>query len=75
MPRKREIMTSPHGKDKYPFVPSMGISALHSRNSVGTPKTPVDTPRRRPMNIRESNWMQGQSNVQGASDMLKRRCC
>ena len=33
----------------------MGISALHSRNSVGTPKTPVDTPKRKPMNIRESN--------------------
>ena len=72
MPRKREIMTSPHVKDKYPSVPSMGISALHSRNSVGTPKTPVDTPRRKPMNIRESNWRQGQSNVQGASDILRR---
>ena len=32
-------MTSPHDKDKYPSVPSMGISALHSRNSVGTPRT------------------------------------
>ena len=44
----------PHDKDRYP-VPSMGISALHSRNSVGNPKTPVDTLRRIPMNIRESN--------------------
>ena len=50
----------------------MGIPALHSRNSVGTPRTPIDTPRRRLMNIREFNWRQGQSNVQGASDMLRR---
>ena len=50
----------------------MGISALHSRNSVGTPKTPIDTPKRKPMNIRESNWRQGQSNVQGASDIPRR---
>ena len=62
MSRRREI-TSPHDKDRYPSVPFMGTSALHSRNSVGTPKTPLDTPRRRPMNIRESNWRQGQSNV------------
>ena len=72
MSRKREIITSLHDKDRYPSVPTMGISALHSRNSVGTPKTPVDTPKRKPMNIRESNWRQGQSNVQGASDILRR---
>ena len=48
MSRKRGIMTSPHGKDRYPFVPTMGISALHRRNSVGTPKTSVDTPKRKP---------------------------
>ena len=65
-------MTSPHDKDKYPSLPSMDISALHSRNSARTPKTPVDTPKTEPMNIRESNWRQGQSNVQGASDMLRR---
>ena len=70
--RKRENITSSHDKDRYPSVPSMGISALHSRNSVGTPKTPVDTPKRKPMNIRESNWRQGQSNVQGASNILRR---
>ena len=72
MSKKREIMTSPHGKEKYPSVPLMGISALHSKNGVGTPRTPIDTPRRKPMNIRESNWRQEQSNVQGASDMIRR---
>ena len=72
MSRKREILTYPQSKDRYPFMPTMGISALHSRNSVGTPKTPIDTPKRKPMNIRESNWRQGQSNVQGASDILRR---
>ena len=72
MSRKREVLTDPQGKGKYPFVPTMGISALHSKNSVGTPKTPIHTPKRKPINIRESNWRQGQSNVQGASDILKR---
>ena len=72
MSRKIEILTYPHDKDRYPFVPTMGISALHSRNSIETPKTPIDTPKRKPMNIRESNWRQGQSNVQGASDILRK---
>ena len=66
MSKRGEVVTSPHYQDKYPSVPPMGIPALHSRNSIGTPRTP----RRRPMNIRESNWRQGQSNAQGASDML-----
>ena len=70
--KRRDLMTSSHYQDKYSPVPPMGIPALYSRNSVGTPRTPIDTPRRRPMNIRESNWIQGQSNVQGASDILKR---
>ena len=72
MSRKREVLTYSQGKGKYPFVPTMGISALHSRNSMETPKTPIHTPKRKPMNIRESNWRQGQSNVQGASDTLRR---
>ena len=72
MSRKRGIMTSSQGKNGYPFVPTMGISALHSKNSIETPKTPIDTPKRKPMNIRESNWRQGQSNVQGASDILRK---
>ena len=70
--KRREVVTSPHYQDKYPSVPPIGIPALHSRNSVETPKTPIDTPRRKSMNVRESNWRQGQSNVQGASDMLRR---
>ena len=72
MSRKREVLTYSQGKDKYPFVPTMGISALHSRSSMETPKTPIHTPKRKPMNIRESNWRQGQSNIQGASDTLRR---
>ena len=70
--KRREVVASPKYQDKYPSVPSMGISALHSRNSVGTPRIPIHTPRRRPMNIREFNWRQGQSDVQGASDILRR---
>ena len=70
--KKKRGNNFPHYQDKYPSVPPMGIPALHSRNSVGTPRTPIDTPRRRPMNIRESNWRQGESNVQGASDILRR---
>ena len=72
MSRKRKVLTYTQDKGKYPFVPTMGISALHSRSSMETPKTPIHTPKRKPMNIRESNWRQGQSNVQGASDTLRR---
>ena len=72
MSRKREVFTYSKDKGKYPFVPTMGISALHSRNSMETPRTPIHTPKRKPINIRESNWRQGQSNVQGASDTLRR---
>ena len=72
MSRKRKVLTYSQDKGKYPLVSTMGISALHSRNSMETPKTPIHTPKRKPMNIRESNWRQGQSNIQGASDTLRR---
>ena len=71
MIKRREMITSTQYYDKYPSIPPMGISALHSRNSVRTPRTLIDTPRR-PINIRESNWRQGGSNIQGASDILRR---
>ena len=34
----------------------------------------MSTPRRGTVNIRESNWRQGRSNIQSASDILKKRC-
>ena len=32
----------------------------------------MSTPRKGPVNIREANWRQGRSNIQSASDILKR---
>ena len=52
MSRKREVLTYPQGKGKYPFVPTMGITALHNKSGMETPKTPIHTPKRKPMNIK-----------------------
>ena len=38
------------------------------------PDAPMSIPRRGTVNIREGNWRQGRSNIQSASDILKKRC-
>ena len=42
------------------------------RSNITVPSAPVSTPRRGTVNIRETNWRQGRSNIQNASDFLKR---
>ena len=69
--RRRMTTSTPH-KEQYRFVPSMGIPASLSRSNVRTPRTPINTPRKRTVSIRESNWRQGRSNIQNASDILAR---
>ena len=50
----------------------MGMPSSSGRGSIRTPQTPMDTPKIGNINIRESNWRQGKSNIQNASDILKR---
>ena len=42
------------------------------RSNITIPSAPMNTPRRGTVNIREANWRQGRSNIQSASDILKR---
>ena len=42
------------------------------RSNITIPSAPMDTSRRGTVNIREANWRQGRSNIQSASDILKR---
>ena len=42
------------------------------RSNITVPSAPMNTPRRGTVNIREANWRQGRSNIQSASDILKR---
>ena len=63
-------MTTPSlPQEQYQSVPPMGISAFLSRSSV---RTHINTPRKRTVSVRESNWRQGRSNIQSASDILRR---
>ena len=66
-------MTTPtSSQEQYHSVPPMGIPTSPSRSSIKTPRTPINTPRKRNVSIRESNWRQGRSNIQSASDILRR---
>ena len=42
------------------------------RSNITVPSAPMNTPRRGTVNIRDANWRQGRSNIQSASDILKR---
>ena len=65
-------MTPTSSPKQYQTVLPMGMPSSPGRGSIQTPRTPKDTPKRGNINIRESNWMQGRSNIQSASDILKR---
>ena len=66
-------MTTPTlPQEWYQSVPPRRIPASLSRSSVRTPRTPINTPRKRTVSVREFNWRQGRSNIQSASDILRR---
>ena len=46
--------------------------STYKRSTITVPSTPMNTPRRGTVNIREANWRQGRSNIQSASEIFKR---
>ena len=50
----------------------LDLSTSPKRGSTQIPGAPMSTPRKGTANIREANWRQGRSNIQNASDILKR---
>ena len=55
-----------------PQILPKDIPISPDRGSTQIPGAPMSTPRKGPVNIREANWRQGRSNIQSASDILKR---
>ena len=62
---KRTMTTSPQ-------TSPLDLSTSPMRGNITVPGAPMSTPRRGTVNIREANWRQGRSNIQSASDILKR---
>ena len=50
----------------------LDLSTSPKRSNITVPGAPMSTPRRGTVNIREANLRQGRSNIQSASDILKR---
>ena len=50
----------------------LDLSTSPKSSNITVPGAPMSTPRRGTVNIREANWRQGRSNIQSASDILKR---
>ena len=55
-----------------PQTSPLDLSTSSKRSNITVPGAPMSTPRRGTVNIREANWRQGRSNIQSASDILKR---
>ena len=62
----KRTMTTP------PQTSPLDLSTSPKRSDITVPGAPMSTPRRGTVNIREANWRQGRSNIQSASDILKR---
>ena len=70
--KRGKLKTPSFSTEQYQITPSMGLPSSPMKSSLTTPRTPKDTLREGNVNIRESNWRQGRSNIQSASDTLKR---
>ena len=62
----KRTMTTP------PQTSPLDLSTSPKRSNMTVPGAPMSTPRRGTVNIREANWRWGRSNIQSASDILKR---
>ena len=66
------MATPPFSQKQYQPVLPMGIPTFPRKSNIRIPRTTLDTPRQRGINVRESNWRQGRSSIQNTPDILKR---